>query len=205
MRARGHIDETEEVEALKKPLPDAPTSQSLDRSYFNRVFDELEELSDRYDFTLGGNIRIYTYLDPRLRKYLESLENLSETDKTYSVLDSKTHGFKAYYSTVGEIKRLPALSSSRSWSTRPLWKKILSPPPRRSSTKGPTSRATSQELRRLVQRLSQRARVPFQKRERARGQDTQFDGRRKIRGVYEKDGTGNFRGRLFGSRWRSAA
>ena len=107
MRARGHIDETEESEALKKPLPDAPTSQSLDRSYFNRVFDELEELSDRYDFTLGGNIRIYTYLDPRLQEYLESLGNLSETDKTYSVLDSKTHGFKAYYSTVGEIKRLP--------------------------------------------------------------------------------------------------
>ena len=95
------------VDALSVPLPTAPSAGALDKSYFDRVFDELEELSEEYDFVLGGNIRIYTYLDAGLQNYLESLSSASETDKIYTVLDNKTHGFKAYYSTVGEIKRLP--------------------------------------------------------------------------------------------------
>ena len=107
MLAQGHITEEEKEEALSVPLPTAPSAGALDKSYFDRVFDELEELSEEYDFVLGGNIRIYTYLDAGLQNYLESLSSASETDKIYTVLDNKTHGFKAYYSTVGEIKRLP--------------------------------------------------------------------------------------------------
>lgn len=107
MLAQGHITEEEKEDALSVPLPTAPSAGALDKSYFDRVFDELEELSEEYDFVLGGNIRIYTYLDAGLQNYLESLSSASETDKIYTVLDNKTHGFKAYYSTVGEIKRLP--------------------------------------------------------------------------------------------------
>ena len=107
MLAQGHITEEEKAAAVAKPLPLGPSASSLDKSYFDRVFDELEELSEKYDFSLGGNIRIYTYLDPELQNYLETLADASETDKSYSVLDNRTHGFKAYYSTVGPIRRLP--------------------------------------------------------------------------------------------------
>ena len=107
MKRQGHIDEREEAEALTAPLPEAPSAAAFDRSYFDRVFDELEELSEKYHFAIGGNIRIYTYLDRGLQDMLESLDGMSETDKTYTVLDCKTRGFKAYYSTAGEIGRLP--------------------------------------------------------------------------------------------------
>ncbi len=107
MLAQGHITEEERAEAIAKPLPGKPSKASLDKSYFNRVYDELEELSERYDFTLGGNIRIYTYLDQELQTYLESLAGESETDKVYSVLDVGGAGFKAYYSTAGDLRRLP--------------------------------------------------------------------------------------------------
>lgn len=79
MLAQGHITETEKMKALSEPLPEAPAESSLNKSYFARVFDELEELSEKYNFTLGGNIRIYTYLDPNLQNYLETLSDESET------------------------------------------------------------------------------------------------------------------------------
>lgn len=107
MLAQGHVTEEERAEALSEPLPETPSPSTLDKSYFARVFDELEELSERYDFTLGGNIRIYTHLDPALQSYLEALADQSETDKVYSVLNNETHGFRAYYSTAGDIRRLP--------------------------------------------------------------------------------------------------
>lgn len=107
MRKQGHIDAGEEAEALKTPLPETPSISGFDRSYSDRVFDELESLAERYSFTIGGTLRIYTWLDPDTQSFLESLGEMSETDKTYAVLDNATHGFKAYYSTAGAIRRLP--------------------------------------------------------------------------------------------------
>lgn len=107
MRKQGHIDAGEEAEALETPLPETPSVSAFDRSYSDRVFDELESLAERYSFTIGGTLRIYTWLDPDTQSFLESLGEMSETDKTYAVLDNATHGFKAYYSTAGTIRRLP--------------------------------------------------------------------------------------------------
>lgn len=108
MLKQKHVTKTEMLAALSEPLPEAPTLSNGEKSYFSRVFDELEELSEKHNFTLGGKIRIHTYLNRELQERLSSLSSASETDKIYSVLSVKTGGFKAYYSTVGTPKRSPA-------------------------------------------------------------------------------------------------
>lgn len=107
MLAAGHVTESEKAEAIAVPLPESPSDSRFAGSYFARVFDELEEIAESRSFTLGGTIRICTYLDPDLQNCLESLSSAGETDKTYTVLDEQTHGFKGYFSTVGNIRRLP--------------------------------------------------------------------------------------------------
>ena len=108
MLKQKHITEAEKNVALNDPLPVEPALSASEKSYFARVFDELEELKDQYNLTLGGKIEIATYLDRDLQETLSALSNASETDKIYSVLDVKSGGFKGYFSTVGAPKRLPA-------------------------------------------------------------------------------------------------
>lgn len=107
MHAQKHITKSELCEALDTPLPIRSGNTDFGSSYFSRVFDELETISDKKSVTKGKNIQIYTYFDEPLQRRLEELASASQTDKTYCVLDVNTHGFKGYYSTVGEIKRLP--------------------------------------------------------------------------------------------------
>ena len=108
MQKNGHITEEEKLAALEKPLPTAPVVSSDNVGYAHFVFDELTAIAESYDLAVGGNIEIRTYLDRSLQNRLEELaESYDQTDITMTVLDNRTHGFKACLSTVGEIRRLP--------------------------------------------------------------------------------------------------
>ena len=108
MQENGHADKTEAENAKKEPLPIEPFVKRNDMGYLRYVFDEMESLAEKYAFTVGGNVEIYTYLDPDLQKEADSLiEERKDVGGTAIVLDVKTNAFKACASTVGNVKRSP--------------------------------------------------------------------------------------------------
>ncbi len=108
MLKNGHITQAEMDEALSAPLPTAPFIRENNDGYAHFVFDELTALSEAHGFALGGSVEIYTYLDQPLQRALENIASAYlASDKTLTVLDAKTHAFKASVSTVGGIRRLP--------------------------------------------------------------------------------------------------
>ena len=108
MLAQGHISNSEYEQANAQPLPEHPVESTGGESYLRFVFDELESLAEKYAFTVGGNIRIDSFLDVRLQKELERTVQNLPYDKSAMILDKASGGFKAAYSTVGNVKRSPA-------------------------------------------------------------------------------------------------
>ena len=102
------ISNDELYAALDKPLPVYTAHKKSGSSYLRFVFDELTSLSDKYAFTVGGNMQIYTYLDSNVQNELEQLAaEYDASDKTFLVADGATGGFRACVSSTGEIKRSP--------------------------------------------------------------------------------------------------
>lgn len=103
----GAITKNQMQEALEKPLPLSPNKSTRDFGYLHFVFDELSSLSEKNGFTVSGKVEIDTYLDRTVQKQLELVAgDYAESDKTLTVLDNQTRGFKACVSSVGEIQRL---------------------------------------------------------------------------------------------------
>ena len=108
MQDNGHLTQSEADEAKAQSLPIEPFRTQDNSAYLHHVFDEMEKLSEKYSFTVGGKIEIFTYLDPELQKEAENLiAEHNGVDGSAIVLDVKTHGFKAFVSTVGDVKRSP--------------------------------------------------------------------------------------------------
>ncbi|MDE6411640.1 MAG: transglycosylase domain-containing protein [Clostridia bacterium] len=106
MKEQGYISASEYDKAVSEPLPLAPNAESASgSSYLSLVFEELSTLfpDEKPD---DSTLKIYTYYEPELQKSIESYE--VETDYSACVLDNLSHGVKAYYSSVGRVKRLPA-------------------------------------------------------------------------------------------------
>ena len=104
MRAQNYITEEQFAEAKNEPLPPTPhESDQSGSSYLSMVFSELSEL---FPEEPHSELKIYTFYEPALQREAENTE--VECDYTACVLDNRTHGVQAYYSTVGNIKRLPA-------------------------------------------------------------------------------------------------
>ncbi len=107
MLKNGKITDKELQTAIEEPLPDN-NSSAIAKGFLHFVFDELTDLSEKYHFTVGGNVEIATNLDQALQSELEELaKNITETDKNILILDNESHLFKACVSSVGDIKRLP--------------------------------------------------------------------------------------------------
>lgn len=105
MRAQNYIDEPTYQAAIEDPLPQTPAEAGeCGASYLSLVFEEISELCP--DEKALGNLKIYTYFDGNLQKTLEA--QATDSDRSAIVIDNPTHGIKAYDSTVGSIKRLPA-------------------------------------------------------------------------------------------------
>ena len=108
LQQNGYITEAERKTAAETPLPTAPYTAKNNDGYLSFVFEELEDIAKEKHFRLGGNIRIFTELDPDLQGKLNDIaKNAEDCDKTMLVLDSESKRYKAAISTVGGIKRLP--------------------------------------------------------------------------------------------------
>ncbi len=107
MLKNGSIDERMRKQALLEELPLSPPAKTSG-GYDAFVFDELSALAEKYSFTVGGKIELYTYLDQTVQqKAQEIADDYQESDKSILVLDKQTHGFKACVSTLGNRPRLP--------------------------------------------------------------------------------------------------
>lgn len=109
METNGSITHAQKQCALQEPLPINLGNDRSKQGYLNFVFDELTDLVEKQNLTLGGKIEITTYLVPHIQAQLEKQSApLSNVDKTLMVLDLENDGFKGCVSTVGNIRRSPA-------------------------------------------------------------------------------------------------
>lgn len=107
MLRNGAITQKEKEEGIKAPLP-LEEDRKSDGGYMHFVFEELSELSENYNFTIGGKVEIFTFLDQAIQAETEKIaEDYKESDKAFFVLDNEKHAFKACVSSVGNIARLP--------------------------------------------------------------------------------------------------
>lgn len=104
----GHITRQEFDDAIRKPLPQKLQNNMNDGKYFDLLFDEIERLSEQYAFPVNGNMRVYTYFSQNLQEKLSAIATNANSDKSIVALENKTGGVQAYYSSVGDISRLPA-------------------------------------------------------------------------------------------------
>ena len=106
MQQNGSITSREKNEALKEPLPQE--KHYSQKNYAHFAFEELTKIAEEKQFSLGGKIEIFTYLEPNVQAQIKSIaEKIQDCDKSLFVLDNESMGFKACASTVGSIKRLP--------------------------------------------------------------------------------------------------
>lgn len=105
MAKEGKITLSERDQGMKTALPEEahPKSDGTER-YVAALLEELERVcpDDIY------RLKIYTYLDKELQNELKNQSFESDTDKSFCVIDGKNGGIKAFFSTVGRIKRSPA-------------------------------------------------------------------------------------------------
>ena len=93
--------------AVQDAVPDTPQKRSRNFSYTQCVLEELEQISQTHSFPLTEKVEIFTYFDEDAQTALESFSTQTPYDKTFAIIDNDTHGYKAYYSTVGNIRRSP--------------------------------------------------------------------------------------------------
>ena len=102
------ITKAQKDAAMQEPLPLSPKNGQGNKGYIQFVFDELASISESNGFPVGGNMKIYTDLDPVAQADLEKLcESYTESNLTALILDTKTGGYKACVSDVENIQRLP--------------------------------------------------------------------------------------------------
>ena len=103
-----HLSSEELAKAKSNPLPTAPGLDKGNKQYFSAIFDELENLAETHNFSVGGKISIYTYLNEDLQDFLEKQAKNLESDCVFCVLDNATHGISAYHKTAKINARPPA-------------------------------------------------------------------------------------------------
>lgn len=108
MKEMRHLSDNEVKKAKSEPLPTAPSQDKGNKHYISAVFDELESISEDFNFSVGGKISIYTYLNEDLQDFLEKQSNNVDCDCVISILDNVTHGISAYYKTAKINARSPA-------------------------------------------------------------------------------------------------
>ncbi len=106
MRDQKYISQEQYESALNEPLPLAPNkTDESGRSYLSLVFSELSALYPEEE-PANSELKIYTFFKPELQREIESYK--ADADFSACVLDNSAHGIQAFYSTVGNLKRLPA-------------------------------------------------------------------------------------------------
>ena len=108
MLSQNAISKDEYQTALLEELPSSPPKSQLGLSYLHFALEEMEELFESKQLPLGGKIELYTYADLALQEQASALAKDCTSGVTLAVLDNDSHGYKAFYSTVGDLRRQPA-------------------------------------------------------------------------------------------------
>lgn len=109
MREQGYISESDFEKAVAEPLPQKRENAISSRSYLQCVSAELEELSELYSpYRFLRGLKIYTYMDADAQNYAENLKtDADRSGKSIVIIDNKTRGIAAWYTTEGNIRRQP--------------------------------------------------------------------------------------------------
>lgn len=102
MKRDGMISEEEWRKAKEEELPSEKHSKKQS-AYLELVLEELEEMTQKKGIEVHS-LKVYTNLDPDLQA---KIETKTESDVTIAVVSHEKNALEAYYSTVGNIKRLP--------------------------------------------------------------------------------------------------
>lgn len=103
MREQGYLTEAEERYAATQPLPEAPGEQLERNAFLDALFEELAHILPDLS---SDNVTVYTRYDPALQQRLEGQE--AESDAAMLVREHATNAVRAFHSTCGMIRRLPA-------------------------------------------------------------------------------------------------
>lgn len=110
MREYGYITENECDNAKQKAI--LLCEQSEENAYECYLKHALKEAESKltYPFnTSDKDVKIYTYLDKTCQSILENIDakDVDECGKSYVLIDNSTGGVAAFYSTLGDVKRMP--------------------------------------------------------------------------------------------------
>lgn len=108
MLDEGYINMSSYQTAKESPLPVQTPQTESGNSYFQLAYDELESIFEEKNLQIGGDIRIYTYLQPEVQKELISTVQTTETNKSAGILDNRTNGFIAFHTDANDLHRSPA-------------------------------------------------------------------------------------------------
>lgn len=108
MQKNGYITKEQADIAMATPLPSPSPNKIKALGYASYVYQELSALAQEHNFTIAGEIKVHTYLDTLLQKFLEEkTAQYTESGKSFIVIDKQSLGVKAFSSSVGNITRLP--------------------------------------------------------------------------------------------------
>ena len=108
MQEYGYLSESEAKIAKESPIPEKSDNAIKSQTYIQSVYDELENVLSVSPYAILDGCRIYTYMDAPLQKYAEELKTTADrSGKSIVILDNKTRGVKAFYSTEGNSSRQP--------------------------------------------------------------------------------------------------
>lgn len=106
MRKSGKISAQEQKQASAEPLP--TEKHTTTHPYLEFVFNELGDIVESKGIAMNGCIEIVTHLDPGVQNAVDTIaKQIEDCEKQILVLDQNTKGYKAAYSSVGNIRRLP--------------------------------------------------------------------------------------------------
>lgn len=105
MSEQNYLNNTDYCSALTEALPEKSHTEN-DNPYLDEALKEVDAMGDNYD--LYGKIKVYTYLDCKLQKFISNIDGGISSDLSICIGDNEKKGIKAYYSTLNEqIRRQP--------------------------------------------------------------------------------------------------
>lgn len=108
MQEYGYLSKDETLKAKETPLPEQRDNSIKSLTYIQGVYSELENILGISPYAMIEGCKIFTFMDKDLQKYIEELKTTADrSGKSIVIIDNKTHGIKAFYSTEGNSKRQP--------------------------------------------------------------------------------------------------
>ena len=108
MHEYGHLTKDLAESEKQTPLPVRQNNSLKLQTYIQSVYEELENALGVSPYSILGGCKIFTYMNPSLQKYAEELNTTADrSGKSILILDNKTHGVQAFFSTEGNSTRQP--------------------------------------------------------------------------------------------------